>query len=167
MAAEHPRTAKLAARHPVRGLLRFGLKLPLVLYRLHLGWLLGQRFLRLTHVGRRSGKLYRTVVEVVDHDSATDSYVVTSGWGEASDWFQNIQKTRAVTIDVGMRHLNVTAERLPVDQAAEWLLAYARKHPRTFRELAHIMIGENLIGTPEDCRTLAEAVPLVAFRPRE
>lgn len=30
-------------------------KLPLVLYRLHLGWLLGTRFMQLTHVGRRSG----------------------------------------------------------------------------------------------------------------
>ena len=30
-------------------------KLPLLLYRLRLGWLLGRRFMLLTHVGRRSG----------------------------------------------------------------------------------------------------------------
>jgi deazaflavin-dependent oxidoreductase (nitroreductase family) len=166
LATERPKITKLARRHPVRGLLRFGVKLPVVLYRVHLGWLLGERFLLLTHVGRRSGKQYRTVIEVVDHDLVTDSYVVASGWGEKSDWFQNIEQTPAVLIDVGMRRLNVTAERLQVDQAAQWLLTYARKHPRMFRELASLITGENFTGTLEECRTLAEAVPLVAFRPR-
>jgi deazaflavin-dependent oxidoreductase (nitroreductase family) len=108
MIAKH--RTEFAARHPVRGMVRFGLKLPLVLYRLHLGWLLGQRFLRLTHVGRKSGKHYRTVVEVVDHDPVTDSYIVTSGWGEKSDWFRNIQKTPEVMINVGRRQLDVNAE---------------------------------------------------------
>jgi deazaflavin-dependent oxidoreductase (nitroreductase family) len=163
MTAEH--RTKLATRHPVRGLLRFGLKLPLVLYRLHLGSLLGQRFLRLTHVGRKSGKHYRTMVEVVDHDPVTDSYIVTSGWGEKSDWFRNIQKTPEIVINVGRRRLDVKAEQLSADQAEQWLLSYARKHPRTFRELALIMTGESLKGTPEDCRRLAEAVPVIAFRP--
>jgi hypothetical protein len=38
--------------HEPRGLLRVGLRVPLWAYRLHLGWLLGDRFLRLTHIGR-------------------------------------------------------------------------------------------------------------------
>jgi deazaflavin-dependent oxidoreductase (nitroreductase family) len=162
MTAKH--RTQLATRHPVQGLLRFVLRFPLVLYRLHLGWLLGQRFLRLTHVGRKSGKRYRTMVEVVDHDPATDSYIVTSGWGEKSDWFRNIQKTPQVVINVGRRQLEVKAERLSADQAEQWLLNYARKHPRTFRDLARIMTGESLKGTSEDCRRLAEAVPVIAFR---
>jgi hypothetical protein len=36
------KTAIATAPH---GLLRFGLRLPIWLYRLHLGWLLGNRFL--------------------------------------------------------------------------------------------------------------------------
>lgn len=155
----------LTARHPVRGVLRFGLKLPLVLYRLHLGWLLGQRFLRLTHVGRKSGKRYQTLVEVVDYDPITDSYIVTSGWGEKSDWFRNIQKTPEVMISVGRRQLDAKAERLSTDQAQLRLLNYARKHPRAFRELAHFMTGKRLGSTSEDCRRLAEAVPVIALRP--
>lgn len=162
MTGEHQ--TRLADRHPARGVLRFSLKFPLVLYRLHLGWLLGQRFLRLTHVGRKSGKHHRTVVEVVDHDPVTDSYLVTSGWGEKSDWFQNIQKTPEVVINVGQRQLNMKAERLSTDEAERCLLKYARKHPRTFHELAHVMTGESLKGTPEDCRRLADAVPVVEFR---
>jgi hypothetical protein len=47
------------------GLLRLGFKLPITLYRAHLGWLLGHRFLLLTHRWRTSGKIYQTVLEVV------------------------------------------------------------------------------------------------------
>jgi deazaflavin-dependent oxidoreductase (nitroreductase family) len=156
----------LSVKHPVKGLLRFGVRLPLLLYRARLGWLLGERFLRLTHIGRKSGQPHQTVVEVVDHDPVTDSYIVASGWGEKADWFQNLQKTPEVVIDVGRRRLNVKAERLSIDQAEQWLLNYARDHPRTFHELARFMTGKNLNGTPEDCRLLAEAVPVVAFRRR-
>ena len=46
-------SSSLAATHPVRGLLRLGVRLPLVLYRVHLGRLLGERFLMLTHIGVR------------------------------------------------------------------------------------------------------------------
>ncbi len=33
-------------------------KLPMLLYRLRLGWLLGKCFMQITHVGRRSGKIH-------------------------------------------------------------------------------------------------------------
>jgi deazaflavin-dependent oxidoreductase (nitroreductase family) len=159
-------TSTLSAKHPVKGLLRFGVRLPLWLYRAHLGWLLGERFLRLTHIGRKSGQPRQTVLEVVDHERATDSYIVTSGWGEKSDWFQNILKTPQVVIDVGRRHLNVIAEPLSIDAATEWLFIYAQAHPRTFQSLAKFMTGEKLGATHEDCRRVTEAVPVVAFRPR-
>lgn len=157
--------SSLKARHPVKGLLRFGVRLPLWLYRAHLGWLLGERFLRLTHVGRKSGRPHQTVLEVVDHDRATDSYIVTSGWGEKSDWFQNVLKTPQVAIDVGRRRLNVTAEHLSIDEAEQWLFNYAQAHPRTFQSLAKFMTSETLGTTREECRRVAEAVPVVAFRP--
>jgi deazaflavin-dependent oxidoreductase (nitroreductase family) len=159
-------TSTLSAKHPVKGLLRFGVRLPLWLYRAHLGRLLGERFLRLTHIGRKSGKPHETVIEVVDHDRTTDAYIVTSGWGEKSDWYQNILKTPQVVIDVGHRHLTVTAEHLSIDEAEQWLFNYARAHPRTFQGLAKFMIGEKLGTTRADCRRVAEAVPVVAFRPR-
>jgi deazaflavin-dependent oxidoreductase (nitroreductase family) len=159
-------TSSLHVRHPVRGLLRFGVRLPLWLYRAHLGRLLGERFLRLTHIGRTSGQLHQTVLEVVDHDRATDRYIVTSGWGEKSDWYQNVLKTPQVVIDVGRRHLNMTAEHLSIAEAEQWLFNYAQAHPRTFQSLARFITGEQLDTTREECRRVAEAVPVVAFRPR-
>ena len=51
-------------------------RLPSRLYDWRLGWLLGHRFLRLTHVGRRSGRRYRTVLEVVGHAEPGEVVVV-------------------------------------------------------------------------------------------
>jgi deazaflavin-dependent oxidoreductase (nitroreductase family) len=151
-------------RHPVKGWLRIGVKLPLLLYRAHLGGLLGERFLRLTHIGRKSGQPHQTVLEVVEHDRAADAYIVASGWGEKSDWFQNVLKMPEVTITVGHRQLKAHAQRLPPAEAEQWLLGYAQRHPATFRELARFMTGTTMTGTPEDCHRVAQAVPLVAMR---
>ena len=48
--------------------LRAAFRLPERLYRSGLGPLLGRRFLRLSHRGRRSGAPYATVLEVVAYD---------------------------------------------------------------------------------------------------
>lgn len=40
------------------------LRAPSMLYRHYLGWMLGRRFVMVTHVGRRSGRQYRTVLEL-------------------------------------------------------------------------------------------------------
>ncbi|MBE3142614.1 MAG: hypothetical protein IMZ61_01640 [Planctomycetes bacterium] len=45
-----------------RGLLRLSLRLPILLYKAHLGWVLGDRFLMLTHTGRKSGKPYQEIL---------------------------------------------------------------------------------------------------------
>lgn len=48
--------------------LRRMLRAPAVLYDHNLGWLFGHRMLRPTHTGRRSGRTYRTVLEVIGID---------------------------------------------------------------------------------------------------
>jgi deazaflavin-dependent oxidoreductase (nitroreductase family) len=101
-----------------RGITRFLLRLPIWLYRLRLGWLLGDRFLMFRHTGRKSGLPRYTVVEVVRHDEATGSYVIASGWGEGSDWFRNIQKNPEVVLHTGRRRAPARAERLSHDEAA-------------------------------------------------
>jgi hypothetical protein len=73
-----------------RGFGRFLFRLPIILYQIHLGFLFGRRFLLLTHVGRKSGRPHKTVIEVVKSDPASNIYYVVSGWGEKSDWYQNI-----------------------------------------------------------------------------
>jgi hypothetical protein len=49
-------------------LLRGVLAAPTFLRDVHAGWLLGRRFLRLTDDGRRSGRRYQTMLEVIGDD---------------------------------------------------------------------------------------------------
>jgi deazaflavin-dependent oxidoreductase (nitroreductase family) len=147
------------------GITRFFLRLPIWLYRLHLGWLLGNRFVMFRHTGRKSGLPRYTVVEVVHHDPTADTYIIASGWGEKSDWFQNIQKEPEVLLYTGRRHRAAKATRLSVDEATRALEDYAGRHPQAFHNLSKMMIGQRLEGSEADCRLLAQAVPLVRLTP--
>ena len=159
--------ARIAHLHPQRGVLRHLLRLPLWLYRVRLGWLLGGRILLLTHTGRTSGRQYRTPLEVVWRDQATDTYIVAAGWGEQAGWYRNLQHTPEAEIAIGRRRLAVRAERLPVEEAERTLHDYARRHPHTFRFLANLLLERRTEGQREDARILARTLPLVALRPRQ
>lgn len=159
-------TTSLSERFPVRGRRRILLRLPIWLYHVHLGWLLGNRFLLLTHIGRRSGRPRQTVLEVIRHDPATDNHVIASGWGERADWLLNIQQAPNVGITVWGRRLAMVAERLASEEAATEFSHYARRHPIVFRHLAPFLFGQPIHGTAEDMRRLARSCPVVALRPR-
>ncbi len=109
---------------------------------MHLGWLLGDRFLMLTHIGRKSGQPRQVVLEVVRHDKPTHTYIIASGWGEQSDWVRNIQKTPEVIIHSGHQRSEAQAERLNPAEAARELHDYARRHPTAFHRLAGLMTGQ-------------------------
>lgn len=157
---------RLTTLHPERGLLRLVLRMPIWLYRIHMGWLLGDRFLMLTHIGRKSGLARRTVLEVVGYDTASDTYVIASGWGEQADWLRNIEKTPNVLVDAGSRRFEAIAARLTVEQAERAVRDYARRHPLAFRKLAGAMIGHRMTGTDADYEEFARSIPMVALRLR-
>ncbi len=146
------------------GLLRFGLRLPTWLYRMHLGWLLGQRFLLLLHTGRVTGKLHRTVVEVVSHNGGSLTYYVVSGWGRKADWYRNIHRQPEVQIRVGSRTMQARAEDVPAEQAAGIMEEYTTRYPLAFKELTHFFLGEEMKPGLDTARRVVEIMPMVAFR---
>jgi deazaflavin-dependent oxidoreductase (nitroreductase family) len=155
----------LADLHPERGLLRVAFRLPIWLYRAHLGWLLGNRFVLLTHIGRTTRLTRQVVLEVLRHDRATDSYIIASAWGTKANWFQNIQKTPEVTINVGRQRLEATTERLPAELAKHEFQMYARRHPLIYRWGFMPIFGQRPT-TDTEFRLLAESTPVVAVRPK-
>jgi len=159
-------STKLSATKPPRGVLRWLLRMPIWIYRLHMGRLFGDRFLMLTHIGRKSGQPRQSVLEVVGYDQATGSYIIASGWGQQADWLRNIQKNPNVLVDARGRRFEATAESLSQEGATTAARDYARRHPSAFQALAGRMIGRPLTGTDADYRALAEAVPFVALRPK-
>lgn len=159
--------SRIVAKPPA-GLLRWLLRLPVVLYRLKLGWLLGERFVLLNHVGRKSGTVHQTVVEVVGHDTANDTYFIVSGWGYKANWYRNLIATPYITIQVGRRTLNVEAQTLPPDKAAQILRAYREEHPFAARELSRLM-GLDIIDATSTAleQTVRESLPVIELRPRQ
>lgn len=159
-------TSVALARKPPRGFLRLLLRLPAWLYRAHLGWLLGKRFLLLTHTGRKSGKSRRTVIEVIGHDPRDDTFFVCSGWGRTSDWYRNICRNPEVHITASRLRLRARAEVLDEAQAVKVLQQYGRRHPRAFKKISRLFLGEALQARAHNCRRMAQRMPVIAFRPR-
>src|SRR5512146_2966370 len=136
--------SKSVMEAPPSKVLRSVLRLPIRLYRMHLGWLLGNRFLLLQHTGRNSGRVRETVIEVVKHDPTSDTYYVVSGWGAKSNWYLNIQKNPFVTIQVGGRRISAHAVNISVDEAADILKGYSERYPLAFRELTRLFLGQRV-----------------------
>jgi deazaflavin-dependent oxidoreductase (nitroreductase family) len=155
--------------HPpasAHGLLRLGFKLPTALYRAHLGWLLGHRFLLLTHRGRTSGKIYQTVLEVVHYDPATRESAALSAWGQRADWYQNILAHPAMAAQTGGDCYTPQYRLLGPDERFTTLQQYEKRYGFVFRAVIRAF-GYRYDGSETSLRALADAVLIVAFRPRE
>lgn len=153
-------------KHPPRGILRLLLRAPVWLYHFRLGWMLGDRLIMITHLGRKSGRLRHTVLEVVEYHSVSDTYFVASGWGTKADWYQNLSKTPQLLLDDGRRRYEAIAEQPAVETAAQALAGYARRSPMAFRNLGRLMLGTALPADDQGCRRLAEVLPMLALRAR-
>lgn len=150
--------------HP-SGIMRIVFRLPILLYRLKLGWLFGRRMLLLEHRGRKSGLTRKVVVEVVDHDEQKDSYTVAAAWGRQSDWYKNIEAEPKVTVEVGRKRFAALAETLSADDAAQHLNVYATEHPFAFRQLGSKLFDIESRDTAEVIKSMSEAIPFVEFTP--
>jgi deazaflavin-dependent oxidoreductase (nitroreductase family) len=155
---------KVKEVHPPHGLARLSFRLPVWVYRLGLGGLLGTRFLLLTHTGRKTGRERKTVLEVVRYDQEAYTFVVAADFGTRSDWYRNICTNPSVLGQCGRKLWQMTASFLSPEQAGDELLNYAGRHPLALKELARFM-GYHLDGSPASIRALGQDLAMVAFRP--
>jgi deazaflavin-dependent oxidoreductase (nitroreductase family) len=147
------------------GITRLFFRAPILLYKLNLGWLLGNRMLKLTHTGRISGQPRQVVLEVVKHDPASDTYYVAAGWGEQSDWVKNIRARPEVQVQVGRRKFDMLAQQLTPEQGAQTILDYSHRHPTAMKNLAGYM-GYQIDGSEEDFRELGRMLLMFSLTPR-
>ena len=119
-------------------------RVPIWVYRLRAGALLGSRVLMLEHIGRTSGRRRYAVLEVVDHP-ASDSYVVASGFGEKAQWFRNIRANPRVRVWIGSRApAPATARVLDHAEADRSLAEYIAVHPRAWARFKAVL--EDTVG---------------------
>lgn len=144
------------------------LRAPAYLYEWHLGWLLGHRFLRLTHQGRRSGRRYFAVLEVVDYNPAREEHVILVARGRSADWYRNVEAGLAVEVAVARKRFKPECRTLGIDEAIAVLAAYERRN-RIAGPLLRFVLGWlvhwSYDGTHRHRRLLAKQLPMVAFRP--
>lgn len=139
-------------------------KLPLVLYRLRLGWLLGKRFMQLTHIGRRSGKVRRTILAVLRFDESTREVYAVSAW-KGSDWYYNIRSAPALRLEIGSVRYVPLQRTLSAEEITAAFINYRGKHPVFSRMICRIP-GWKWDSTYEEFLQLARTLHGVAFRPK-
>ncbi len=116
--------------------LRRALRAPAWLYRARLGWLLGNRFLCISHTGRSTGRDRHAVVEVVRFDTAASEATVIAGWGPRTQWYRNLESAPAEEVTIGRRRWPRPRQRFLDEAEREAVLhSYAEDHPLAAREL--------------------------------
>jgi deazaflavin-dependent oxidoreductase (nitroreductase family) len=124
---------------------------------------MGKRFLMIEHRGRRSGKLYRTVIEVAGRHRDEEEWIVTAGFGPKSDWYLNLQAGTLEAVWIGSRRHAANVRFLEPIEAGDVMGAYEQAHPRTARNLLDLM-GVSYDGTDEGRVEMMRQIPMVAFR---
>ncbi len=141
------------------------MKLPLIGYRLGLGRMLGQRFMLLTHAGRKSGKTYRTVLAVLHFDERSRELWAVSPWN-ASNWYRNIQAAPALEVEsAGVRYAPLQRSLSPEEIAAAFV-EFRGRYPIFSRMVARIP-GWKIDSTEAELLELARTLRGVAFQPRQ
>jgi deazaflavin-dependent oxidoreductase (nitroreductase family) len=130
-----------------------------------LGWVLGKRFMQLTHVGRRSGKVRRTILAVLRFDANTREIYAVSAW-KRSDWYYNIQTAPALQVETGFIRYAPAQRTLSPEEITAAFIDYRKKHPFFSRVICRIP-GWKWDSTYEEFLELARTLHGVAFRPKQ
>jgi deazaflavin-dependent oxidoreductase (nitroreductase family) len=149
-------------------LLRRLLRAPALLYDWHLGWLLGRRFLRLTHIGRRSGRTYQTMLEVVGENQAQHELIVIAGLGRHAQWYQNLQNHEPVEVAIAADRFVPIHRQLSLPDAKAALADYERRNrylAPLIRRVLSWLVGWPYDGTPSARQRLVAELPLIGLRP--
>jgi deazaflavin-dependent oxidoreductase (nitroreductase family) len=139
---------------------------PTWVYDHNLGWLLGERFLCLTHVGRRSGRHYRTVLEVIGADAG--EFYVIAGMGPSSDWYRNIHAAPPVEVVVGRQRFTPICRQPDQSEAVAIVADYEHRNrwiALVLRTLLGKLLGRRYDGSQNARERLVRDLPMVALRP--
>ena len=151
--------AKLQSKGSPTGIKRAMFRAPIFFYKAKLGFLLGERFVMLEHIGRNSGERRRVVLEVVANEP--DAVYVPSAWGTRAQWYQNIQANPDVVVHLGRHSYETVAEAIDKDEAHRVMAAYGEAHPKTLGRLANYMLEDPGETTEEQVDQVATVVPFV------
>jgi len=142
---------------------------PVVLYRIGLGWMLGKRFLAVTHRGRKTGRLRETVLEVLVFDPDNEESVVVSAYGTRADWYRNLKAQPALKVRTGRMSYVPEQRFLTPEQSREAVVRFSHRHPWEMKLVPRVLPAIGGAVPPDadlDPVDMLASLPMVAFRPK-
>ena len=120
---------KIVPQKDVGPVFKWIFKMPILQYRLGLGWMIGKYVLLLTTTGRRTGQPRQTPLEY-EYDQEHDRYRIAAGWGGNTDWYRNVKANPKVHVQVGRKEFDAIAEVAPDEEVAQFMMHVSQRHPR-------------------------------------
>lgn len=154
---------KLVMQNSPGPIFKWIFKIPILQYKLGLGWLTGKYILLLTTTGRNSGKQRHTPLEYI-YDKENNRYRVAAGWGGHTDWYRNILKNPNVKVQVGRRTFDAVAEKVGDEEVAKYMIYVSERHPGMDR-VWNRWSGKPLDGTFESYVYAAKFFPSLWLKP--
>jgi deazaflavin-dependent oxidoreductase (nitroreductase family) len=149
-------------------LLKFFFKMPVWFHKIGFGgWerLIGAQWMLITTTGRKSGKPRDAMVDVMDYDSATDTYYIEAAYGSRADWVRNIEVHPRFQAQVGRRKFFARLTPLSSEEAGEMMVKFYRAKPAYTRSVM-AMVGMKFEGE-EELKKLASQLTLFAVHPEK
>jgi deazaflavin-dependent oxidoreductase (nitroreductase family) len=143
------------------------LRMPGVLDRKGTRWLLQAlspaTVIVLVHRGRKSGKLYKTPVEVLHDDHERGELVVSPMFGSDSDWYRNVVAGGLVEAHVRGEKRQVEWRELGEPERRAAIDAYREAHPLYSRMILRMLARVNgFEGNPEEA--VLRELPMLGLR---
>jgi deazaflavin-dependent oxidoreductase (nitroreductase family) len=117
----------------------------------------------LVHRGRKSGRLYKTPVEVLAGDPAKGEVVVSPMMARLSDWYRNVVAGGLVEVHVRGETWRVDWRELSEAERRTAMNAYRHAHPRYSRMIVGMLARVNKFEGDPDEAVLRE-LPMLGLR---
>lgn len=117
----------------------------------------------LVHRGRKSGRIYKTPIEIIVDDREHGELVVSPMWGRDSDWYRNVVAGGLVELHVRNEERQVEWRELDEAERGAAMDAYRDAHPTYSRIILRMLVRVNgLEGDPE--QAVLRDLPMLALR---
>jgi deazaflavin-dependent oxidoreductase (nitroreductase family) len=123
----------------------------------------------LIHIGRRTGRRRRTVLEVMEYRQEGPEMVVMSAFGPKADWLRNIEATPGPEVVIDSQDFTAAHRVLGEEETVQVVRSYERRNrfiAPVIRLVLSRLLGWRYNGSEGDRRRLVAQLTLVAFRPR-
>jgi deazaflavin-dependent oxidoreductase (nitroreductase family) len=117
----------------------------------------------LVHRGRKSGRAFKTPVEIMVDDPERGELIVAPMWGRDSDWYRNVVAGGLIEAHVRGETRQVEWRELEEPERRAAINAYREAHPLYSRMILRMLVRVNgFEGNPEEA--VLRELPMLGLR---